>query len=66
MCDACTEAAYERGDYLMDVLQEIADRHMAAWTPPRLASGGALCEACCDWWPCITFMTAMEAINNVR
>lgn len=77
MCDACTQSAYEMGEealeeaeqeivILSEALQEIADLHTGDWTPTRLVDGAALCKGCDSWWPCVTFLTAVGALNDAR
>lgn len=51
---------------LYEALWEIADQHQAIWTQSRLADGKALCDDCGQWWPCVTFMVAVNGINDAR
>lgn len=69
MCQEC----YRWDDDYVDpewayhkALNEIEDLHTAVWTQARLVDGSALCNECRQWWPCVTFLTAVGALNDAR
>lgn len=77
MCDDCTQQAYASGEATASILrevasiltvalEEIADLHQGDWTPTRFMEGAAYCKGCDEWWPCITFLTAVGALNDVK
>lgn len=66
MCDDCMWRAYRDVETLEGALEEIADLHTGDWTPTRFMEGAACCKGCDEWWPCVTFLTAVGAINDAR
>lgn len=49
-----------------EALGEIEDLHTGDWTSTRLVDGSALCKTCDEWWPCVTFLTAVWALNDAH
>ena len=53
---------------LQDALEEIADLHGGRINAPNMEDfpTGPYCDACALEWPCVTFLTAVGALNDVR
>lgn len=60
MCDDCTDMVIAEASTYENALWEIADLHYSKYPTDKMK----YCDRCGGFWPCLTFATALEAINR--